>query len=163
FAFIDPIELRDMTFPSLPLTRELGYTFGFFMFWAATAASSLFTWILLRPASRFNRPLPPGCNPPRRGASDGPGPPLGHSVALAARVRPRYWWWAAGSAPPQPRRDCQPVEAPADDPVFPLAAPARAPRPPSRNRAMSRNVPIDVVDDGGGSMYVKERKVYPRD
>ena len=29
------------------------------MFWLATAASSLFTWILLRPASRFNRPLPP--------------------------------------------------------------------------------------------------------
>ena len=28
---------------------------------------------------------------------------------------------------------------------------------------MSRNIPIDVVDDGGGSMYVKERKVYPRD
>jgi hypothetical protein len=59
FAFIDPIELRDMSFPSLPVTRELGYTIGFFMFWAATAASSLFTWILLRPASRFNRALPP--------------------------------------------------------------------------------------------------------
>ena len=28
---------------------------------------------------------------------------------------------------------------------------------------MSRNIPIDVLDDGGGSMYVKERKVYPRD
>ncbi|MGY1409620.1 MULTISPECIES: 4Fe-4S dicluster domain-containing protein [unclassified Luteimonas] len=28
---------------------------------------------------------------------------------------------------------------------------------------MSRNIPIDVVDDGGGSLYVKERKVYPRD
>jgi hypothetical protein len=26
------------------------------MFWAATAGSSLFTWILLRPASRFNAP-----------------------------------------------------------------------------------------------------------
>src|SRR5690606_8867084 len=59
FAFIDPIELRDMTFPGLPLTRGLGYTIGFFMFWVATAASSLFTWILLRPASRFNRALPP--------------------------------------------------------------------------------------------------------
>ena len=58
FAFIDPIALRDMTFPDLPLTRELGYSIGFFMFWAATAASSLFTWILLRPASRFNRSLP---------------------------------------------------------------------------------------------------------
>ena len=37
-----------------------GFTFvGFFMFWLATASSSLFTWILLRPAARFNKPLPP--------------------------------------------------------------------------------------------------------
>ena len=43
----------------LAISRELGYTLGFFMFWLATAASSLFTWILLRPASRFNRALPP--------------------------------------------------------------------------------------------------------
>lgn len=28
---------------------------------------------------------------------------------------------------------------------------------------MSRDIPIDVVDPGGGSLYVKERKVYPRD
>ena len=59
FAFIDPLQLRDMTFPDLALSRELGYSIGFFMFWIATAASSLFTWILLRPASRFNRALPP--------------------------------------------------------------------------------------------------------
>jgi hypothetical protein len=57
FAFVDPLVLRDMTFPSLPLTRELGYSIGFFMFWIATSASSLFTWWLLRPASRFNRAL----------------------------------------------------------------------------------------------------------
>lgn len=60
FAFVDPLVLRDMSFPSLPMTRGLGYSIGFFMFWMATASSSLFTWILLRPASRFNRPLPPG-------------------------------------------------------------------------------------------------------
>lgn len=54
FAFIDPLELRDITFPDLPLTRELGYSIGFFLFWSATFASSLFTWLLLRPASRFN-------------------------------------------------------------------------------------------------------------
>ena len=53
------LTLRDMTFPDLAISRELGYTLGFFMFWLATAASSLFTWILLRPASRFNRALPP--------------------------------------------------------------------------------------------------------
>jgi hypothetical protein len=60
FAYVDPLQLRDMTFPQLRISRELGYTVGFFAFWVATAASSLFTWILLRPASRFNRPLPPG-------------------------------------------------------------------------------------------------------
>ncbi len=60
FAFVDPLDLRDMTFPSLPMTRGLGYSIGFFMFWLVTASASLFTWILLRPASRFNRPLPPG-------------------------------------------------------------------------------------------------------
>ena len=59
FAFVDPLTLRDMTFPDLQISRELGYTLGFAMFWLATASSSLFTWILLRPASRFNRALPP--------------------------------------------------------------------------------------------------------
>ena len=59
FAFVDPLQLRDMTAPGWAVTRELGYTVGFFMFWAATAASSRFTWWLLRPASRFNRALPP--------------------------------------------------------------------------------------------------------
>ena len=59
FAFVDPLALRDMTFPHVAISRGMGYTLGFFMFWLATASSSLFTWILLRPASRFNRPLPP--------------------------------------------------------------------------------------------------------
>lgn len=60
FAFVDPLALRDITFPDVAISRLTGYTICFFMFWLATAASSLFTWILLRPASRFNRPLPPG-------------------------------------------------------------------------------------------------------
>ena len=59
FAYIDPLVLREMTFPDLPLTRELGYTLGFFAFWSCTASSSWFTWILLRPTCRFNQPLPP--------------------------------------------------------------------------------------------------------
>lgn len=54
FAIVDPLVLRDMTFPELELSRLAGYTIGFFLFWAATAGSSLFTWLLLRPASRFN-------------------------------------------------------------------------------------------------------------
>ena len=56
FAFVDPLALRDISLPELALTREAGYTIAFFLFWAATAGSSLFTWILLRPASRFNAP-----------------------------------------------------------------------------------------------------------
>jgi hypothetical protein len=54
FAFVDPLQLRDISLPQLDITRMGGYTIAFFMFWAATAGSSLFTWILLRPASRFN-------------------------------------------------------------------------------------------------------------
>ena len=57
FALLDPLTLRDMTFPDLDIGRETGYAIGFFAFWVATAASSLFTWILLRPASRFNHAL----------------------------------------------------------------------------------------------------------
>ena len=56
FAFIDPLQLRDITFPGVEISREAGYSIAFFMFWLATAGSSLFTWILLRPSSRFNKP-----------------------------------------------------------------------------------------------------------
>lgn len=59
FAFVDPVQLNQISWPDIELSRELGYTVGFFMFWLATASSSLFTWILLRPASRSNRALPP--------------------------------------------------------------------------------------------------------
>ena len=58
FAFVDPLALRDLIFPHMELSRGLGYSIGFFMLWLATASSSLFTWILLRPASRYNGPLP---------------------------------------------------------------------------------------------------------
>jgi hypothetical protein len=56
FAFIDPLQLRDITFPDVHISRETGYSIAFFMFWIATASASLFTWILLRPSSRFNKP-----------------------------------------------------------------------------------------------------------
>ena len=59
FAFVDPLQLRDITFSHIQINREAGYTIGFFMFWLATASSSLFYWILLRPVSRFNKPLSP--------------------------------------------------------------------------------------------------------
>jgi len=57
FAFVDPLALRDMTFPELHLSRKLGYSLGFFMFWIATASSSFFTSLLLTPGSQFNKPL----------------------------------------------------------------------------------------------------------
>ncbi len=58
FAFVDPLALRQITFPRLPVTREVGYTLGFFLFWSATASASLFTSFLLCSAQQVNRPLP---------------------------------------------------------------------------------------------------------
>jgi len=46
--------LNQISFPDWQVSREFGYTVGFFVFWLCTSSSSLFTWILLRPASRFN-------------------------------------------------------------------------------------------------------------
>lgn len=60
FAFVDPLALRDISLPWLAISRAGGYSIAFFLFWAATAGASLFTWILLRPASRFNAPAPRG-------------------------------------------------------------------------------------------------------
>ncbi len=48
FAIVDPVELATMTWPHAPISREAGYTIGFFMFWACTFSSSLFTAILCR-------------------------------------------------------------------------------------------------------------------
>src|SRR5690625_2166554 len=50
FANVDPAELQQSTFPDLHLSRKLGYTIGFFMFWGVTAWSSFLTMLLLRPA-----------------------------------------------------------------------------------------------------------------
>lgn len=56
FAIVDPLQLAAMTWPRLPVSREAGYTIGFFMFWACTFASSLFTaWLLAAPAERRRR------------------------------------------------------------------------------------------------------------
>jgi hypothetical protein len=55
FAFVDPVELGRITFPQVDITREWGYTIGFFLFWSCTFASSLFTQILLRPPAEVDR------------------------------------------------------------------------------------------------------------
>lgn len=48
FAIVDPVELAAMTWPRASISREAGYTIGFFMFWACTFSSSLFTALLCR-------------------------------------------------------------------------------------------------------------------
>ncbi|HET7064688.1 MAG TPA: hypothetical protein VFI49_10480 [Rudaea sp.] len=53
FAIVDPAELADITWPHLPISREFGYSIGFFMFWACTLGSSAFTALLL--SSRVKR------------------------------------------------------------------------------------------------------------
>jgi hypothetical protein len=47
FAIVDPMELADITWPHLAISREFGYTIGFFMFWVCTSSSSAFTALLL--------------------------------------------------------------------------------------------------------------------
>jgi hypothetical protein len=49
FANVDPEGLRLASFPDWQISREVGYTVGFFMFWAVTAASSFITMTLLEP------------------------------------------------------------------------------------------------------------------
>lgn len=48
FSQVDPHVLHLATSPEWPISRELGYTLGFFMFWGVTTLSSLLTFILLR-------------------------------------------------------------------------------------------------------------------
>lgn len=57
FAFVDPNELGTITFPQMHVSREWGYTLGFFMFWACTFSSSFFTLILLRTRREIDTPL----------------------------------------------------------------------------------------------------------
>jgi len=40
FAIVDPSELAEITWPHLTISRKLGYSIGFFMFWACTFGSS---------------------------------------------------------------------------------------------------------------------------
>jgi len=53
FAIVDPSELAEITWPHLAISREFGYSIGFFMFWACTLGSSAFTALLM--SSRVKR------------------------------------------------------------------------------------------------------------
>jgi hypothetical protein len=55
FAYIDPLALEGITFPTWHLSRMQGYTLGFFLAWLATASSSFFTWVLLRPRRQLRQ------------------------------------------------------------------------------------------------------------
>lgn len=46
FANIDPLTLRAQTLPDWEISREAGYTIGFFMFWFVCAGSSALTLFL---------------------------------------------------------------------------------------------------------------------
>jgi hypothetical protein len=42
-----------ISFPGLEISREFGYTIAFIGFWTGFASACTFTWLLLRPPSRF--------------------------------------------------------------------------------------------------------------
>jgi len=60
FAFVDPLQLRDISFPCHAISSGLGYTVGFFMFWTVTAAASAVTGYLLRPMPDADDDVPLG-------------------------------------------------------------------------------------------------------
>lgn len=53
FAFVDPIDMAAISFPGLEISRQAGHTVAFLGFWLGYAAACSFTWLLLRPPSRF--------------------------------------------------------------------------------------------------------------
>lgn len=46
FALFDPVELARLAWVDVEIDRKTGYTAGFFLFWALTFSTSLFTSIL---------------------------------------------------------------------------------------------------------------------
>lgn len=55
FAFVDPIDLAAISVPDIEISRQAGHTIAFLGFWLGYASACTFTWILLRPSSRFQR------------------------------------------------------------------------------------------------------------
>lgn len=49
FALVDPLELAQITWPKVDISRQAGYTIGFFMFWLCTFSACLFTAVLIVP------------------------------------------------------------------------------------------------------------------
>jgi hypothetical protein len=57
FAFVDPLDLADITEPPLPVDRMGGYALGFFFFWLLAAVSATLTVYLIR--TRHGHPPAP--------------------------------------------------------------------------------------------------------
>jgi len=57
FAFVDPLDLAAISLPGLELSRQAGHTIAFLGFWFGYASACTFTWLLLRPRSRFQKGL----------------------------------------------------------------------------------------------------------
>jgi len=68
FALVDPLDLAAISFPALEISRQAGHTIAFLAFWLGYASACTFTWILLRPASRFkpSHPRSSSARPERR-------------------------------------------------------------------------------------------------
>lgn len=56
FALFDPVELAQLAWVGVEIDRKTGYTIGFFLFWALTFSSCLFTSILT--CARHPAPAP---------------------------------------------------------------------------------------------------------
>jgi hypothetical protein len=67
FAIVDPTELAEITWPHWAISRQFGYSIGFFMFWACTLGASTFTALLL---SANVRRACRECRQPRDGADE---------------------------------------------------------------------------------------------
>ena len=59
FAIVDPIDLAQITWPKVEISRQAGYTLGFFMFWLCTASACLFTALLIAPPLARSGPESP--------------------------------------------------------------------------------------------------------
>ena len=47
FAIVDPLDLAAITWSRWDVSRPLGYTIGFFLFWSCTLSACAFTALLL--------------------------------------------------------------------------------------------------------------------
>ena len=63
FALVDPQDLHGLHGP-LGLSRQAAYTAGFFLFWAATAATAALTTLLSLSPFELNRCPMPRCERP---------------------------------------------------------------------------------------------------